>query len=181
MFGIVLCNDVINKRLQFPPTQQFFITAGSFQIYTTCFNVTSRSSSGVSIYSNKNIYVEGNCDLLVIRCESLTTWSTVLEKLVLGQLPKSYSLLWNTKVHYRMHKPGTGLCLDPYESYPHLHPFSLRSILILSSYENIGLPSHIFFRFPDYNSVRVCVCVCMFVRVCICIYSLPWVLHVQPT
>jgi len=54
-------------------------------------------------------------------------------------------ILWNTKVHYRIHKCPTPVPvlsqLDPVHTS---HPTSWRSILILSSHLRLGLPSDLF-------------------------------------
>jgi hypothetical protein len=70
------------------------------------------------------------------------------------------SILWNPKVHYRVHKnPPLVTILSQINPF-HTTPSFLRSILILSTYPHIGLPSglfpsglvttivHVFFSFP---------------------------------
>ena len=56
------------------------------------------------------------------------------------------NILWNPKVHYRSHKctPPVPILsqLDPVHTPP--HPTYWRSILILSSYLRLGLPSGLF-------------------------------------
>jgi hypothetical protein len=65
------------------------------------------------------------------------------------------SILWNSKVHYQVHKsPHTGPCPDPDQSNPS-HPLSLRSILILSTHLRLGLPSGLFLSgFPTNKHLR---------------------------
>jgi hypothetical protein len=61
------------------------------------------------------------------------------------------SLLWNPKVHYRLHKspPLVPILsqIDPIHTIPS-HPISLRSISILSTHLRLGLPSGLFPGFP---------------------------------
>jgi hypothetical protein len=55
------------------------------------------------------------------------------------------SILWNPKVHYRVHMSPSVLYPEPDRSSPyHLHPVSLRSILILSTHLRLSLPSSLF-------------------------------------
>ena len=54
-------------------------------------------------------------------------------------------ILWNSKVHYRIHKcPPTVLSWDTAMQSIPPHPTSWRSILILSSHLRLGLPSGLF-------------------------------------
>jgi hypothetical protein len=57
------------------------------------------------------------------------------------------SILWNPKVHYCIHKSNPLVRIlsriNPIQSIPS-HPISLRSILMLSTYLRLGLPSGLF-------------------------------------
>jgi hypothetical protein len=74
----------------------------------------------------------------------LISWCrTLLEKLIVSQLVKKYpALLRNPKFHYLV---NTSLPLDPILSQLNpvrpIHPFPLRSVLILSFHLRLGLPS----------------------------------------
>jgi hypothetical protein len=64
------------------------------------------------------------------------------------------SILWNPKVHYRVHKSRP---LVPISS--HINPVhaNLRSILILSTHLRLGLPSGLFWlsqQYPTCNPLR---------------------------
>jgi hypothetical protein len=59
-----------------------------------------------------------------------------------GEFP---SILWNPKVHYRIHKcPPPAPILSQLDPVLTPHPTSLRSILIFSSHLRLGLPSGLF-------------------------------------
>jgi hypothetical protein len=55
------------------------------------------------------------------------------------------SILWSLKVYYRVHKsfPRVSILRQINQSLPP-HPISLRSILIFSSHQRLGLPSGFF-------------------------------------
>jgi hypothetical protein len=65
--------------------------------------------------------------------EAKTSWAT-------QEIPR---ILWNPKVHNRIHKSSPPVPIlshiDPVHAPP--HPTSRRSILILSSHLRLGLPS----------------------------------------
>jgi hypothetical protein len=77
-------------------------------------------------------------------------------------------ILWNRKVHHRIHNsppPVTILCkIDAV----HVHRRTYqRSILLLSSHLRLGLPSGLFFRFFP-------------LKPCMPFYASPYVLHAPP-
>ena len=53
-------------------------------------------------------------------------------------------ILWNPKVHYRMHKPATSPYPEPDQSSPRPHSNFWKFILILSSHLRLGLQSGVF-------------------------------------
>jgi len=53
-------------------------------------------------------------------------------------------IVWNLKVHYRVHKSPLPVLSWAHQLCPHPHPTSWRSILILSSHLRLGLPSGLF-------------------------------------
>jgi hypothetical protein len=69
----------------------------------------------------------------------------LLEKPVVTQLVKKFlALLWNTKVHYRVHKRPPLVPILNQVNAVHNFPFCVRSILIVSSCLRVGLPSGLF-------------------------------------
>jgi hypothetical protein len=75
-------------------------------------------------------------------------------------------ILWNPKIHYRIHKYPTSPYPEPARSSP--HPTSWRSSLILSSHLRLGLLSGLF---PQVVPPKPC----------IRLSSHPHALHVSPT
>jgi hypothetical protein len=58
------------------------------------------------------------------------------------ELPR---ILWNQKVHYRVHKSPPPIPVVSQINPVHTtHPISLRSILIVSTHLRLGLPSGLF-------------------------------------
>jgi hypothetical protein len=85
--------------------------------------------------------------LLKLLTYVLTPWSRVLLAKLTGfaasqEIPR---ILWNPKVHYRIHKcPPPAPIPSPLHPVPHSPPTSWRSLLILSSHLRLGLPNGLF-------------------------------------
>jgi hypothetical protein len=76
------------------------------------------------------------------------------------------SILWNPKVHHRVHKSPPLVPILSQIDPVHIssHPISLRSILILSTHLRLGLPSGLFYPYWEYNLSRRNNCVFSFVH-----------------
>ena len=106
----------------------------------------------------------------LLRCHLLTPWSKILlEKITVPQLVKKFPhILWNPKVHYRIHK-----CLPPVPILRQInpvhapHPIFWRSILKLSFH------LHLVFKvvsFPQGSPPKPCMH----------LSSPPYMLHASP-
>ena len=77
------------------------------------------------------------CDL---KCNSIQQ-SPSQDAYIASPIREIYHILWNPKVHHRVHKSPPFVSSEPHKSSPRFHPISWWCILILSSHLRLCLPS----------------------------------------
>jgi hypothetical protein len=138
--------------------------------------------SDVTTMGRKELPVIAPLDILANIC---TTWFNIkILTYLLTELSPSWeaancaatqvlpSILWNPKVHHRVHKcpPAVPIRSQIDQSTPS-HPIPLRSILILSTHLRLGLPSSLLSSgFPTNNILYILITYCsygflMFLRI----------------